>query len=210
MDITLTNVKHFLNQWFLICSSDAKHQEIFAALKGLRNGLVYGVRIRAPHALVMVMLFGQGTFRSKIKVILRMIWTHATNLGRFVLSYKLMLVFLKRVGGRYLQWHPFIAAALPGYFIFGQDNGVNTQINLYLLSRVIYGLIKLAAEKRIMPQPKTPVFPIFAAIVWGLVLWLFENNGHVLQSSLQSSMTYLYHDSNYWSSLKDFILGGNS
>ncbi|KAI1726650.1 peroxisomal membrane protein 4 [Ditylenchus destructor] len=181
MDITLTNLKHFLNHWFLICSSDAKQQEILAALKGLRNGLVYGVRIRAPHALVMVMLFGQGTqeFRYKIQ-------------------------------GRYLQWHPFVAAALPGYFVFGQDNGVNTQINLYLLSRVIYGLIKLAAEKRIMPKPETPVFPIFAATIWGLVLWLFENNGHVLQNSLQSSMTYLYHDSNYWSSLTDFILGDNS
>jgi peroxisomal membrane protein 4 len=36
-------------------------RDLLAALKGLRNGLVYGVRIRAPHALVMVFLFGSGT-----------------------------------------------------------------------------------------------------------------------------------------------------
>ncbi|KAK6038871.1 hypothetical protein COOONC_23624 [Cooperia oncophora] len=38
-----------------------KDQHFFlAALKGLRNGVVYGTRIRAPHALVMVFLFGEG------------------------------------------------------------------------------------------------------------------------------------------------------
>ncbi|KAL6737646.1 hypothetical protein Aduo_011273 [Ancylostoma duodenale] len=29
-----------------------------AAIKGARNGIVYGTRIRAPHAFVMVFLFG--------------------------------------------------------------------------------------------------------------------------------------------------------
>lgn len=33
---------------------------LFAALKGLRNGAVYGARIRFPHALVMAFLFGNG------------------------------------------------------------------------------------------------------------------------------------------------------
>jgi peroxisomal membrane protein 4 len=35
-------------------------RDLLAALKGLRNGLIYGIRIRAPHALVMVFLFGSG------------------------------------------------------------------------------------------------------------------------------------------------------
>ena len=54
-----------------------KNQHFFlAALKGLRNGVVYvyfrfkshekkfryGAKIRAPHALVMVFLFGEGTW----------------------------------------------------------------------------------------------------------------------------------------------------
>ncbi|KAK5985779.1 hypothetical protein GCK32_021384, partial [Trichostrongylus colubriformis] len=36
-------------------------QYLLAALKGLRNGIIYGAQIRAPHALVMVFLFGEGT-----------------------------------------------------------------------------------------------------------------------------------------------------
>lgn len=69
----------------------------------------------------------------------------------------------------------------------------------------MYGLAKLSVERGLLPRPATPVFPWFAALVWGLVLWLFEHHQHVLQGSLQSSMTYLYHDSDQWTGLRDFL-----
>jgi hypothetical protein len=37
-----------------------------AILKGARNGLVYGVKIRFPHALIMSILFGRGEYVSLI------------------------------------------------------------------------------------------------------------------------------------------------
>lgn len=40
--------------------SEPSYRWLLAALKGLRNGAVYGVRIRLPHALVMTFLFGKG------------------------------------------------------------------------------------------------------------------------------------------------------
>jgi len=80
------------------------------------------------------------------------------------------------------------------------------QINLYLLSRILYGLVKLGVERGYVPTARVEPFPWFAALVWGVVLWLFEHHQHTLQTSLQSSMTYLYHDSNRWTSLRDFIL----
>ena len=81
------------------------------------------------------------------------------------------------------------------------------QINLYLLSRILYGLAKLAVQKGYIPHPKNGVaFPWFAALVWGIVLWLFEHHQGTLQPSLQASMTYLYHDSNKWHGLRDFLL----
>jgi len=80
------------------------------------------------------------------------------------------------------------------------------QINLYLLSRILYGLAKLAVDKGYIIKPSGDVFPWFAALVWGTVLWLFEHHRAVLQTSLRSSMTYLYHDSNVWHSLRDFLL----
>jgi peroxisomal membrane protein 4 len=35
-------------------------QDYLAILKGARNGFVYGVKIRFPHALLMSILFGKG------------------------------------------------------------------------------------------------------------------------------------------------------
>lgn len=80
------------------------------------------------------------------------------------------------------------------------------QINLYLLSRILYGLAKLAVKRGYVPAPKGEVFPWFAAIVWGIVLWLFEYEQDTLQPSLKSSMTYLYHDSNRWNNFKNFLI----
>jgi peroxisomal membrane protein 4 len=38
---------------------DPKYAEYLALVKGARNGFVYGVKIRFPHALVMAILFGR-------------------------------------------------------------------------------------------------------------------------------------------------------
>ena len=80
------------------------------------------------------------------------------------------------------------------------------QINLYLLSRVLYGLVKMGSESGAIPKVEGDNFRWFAAIVWGIVLWQFEYHKKSLQPSLQSSMTYLYHDSNVWDGLKNFLL----
>jgi peroxisomal membrane protein 4 len=40
---------------------DPALQPLFALLKGLRNGVVYGAKVRAPHAFVMTFLFRDGT-----------------------------------------------------------------------------------------------------------------------------------------------------
>jgi peroxisomal membrane protein 4 len=42
-----------------IVHNPAYHDHL-AILKGTRNGLVYGAKIRFPHALVMAILFGRG------------------------------------------------------------------------------------------------------------------------------------------------------
>ncbi|VDP11018.1 unnamed protein product [Heligmosomoides polygyrus] len=151
----IATVMHLIRHWeslgneFLKAFKDQHH--ILSALKGLRNGVVYGARIRAPHALVMVFLFGEGTLAEKLQTILRLTKTHAVNLAKFVFSYKLCQGILQRL----------------------ED---------------------------------FPVFPLFAAAVWGIVLWLFEHHTNVLQGSLVKSMTYLYKDSNYWTDIRNFLL----
>lgn len=36
------------------------YADYLALLKGARNGLVYGAKVRFPHALVIAILFGRG------------------------------------------------------------------------------------------------------------------------------------------------------
>jgi hypothetical protein len=44
--------------------SNPEYRDYLAILKGARNGLVYGVKVRFPHALIMAILFGRGEYVS--------------------------------------------------------------------------------------------------------------------------------------------------
>ncbi|XP_018944459.1 peroxisomal membrane protein 4 [Cyprinus carpio] len=183
-----------------------KYKSALAVVKGFRNGAVYGAKIRAPHALVMTFLFRSGSLREKFRAIAQATYTHSRNLACFVLTYKGLQALQQRLQGKVLQSHSFLAACVGGWLVFGENNNINSQINMYLLSRILFALSRLAVEKGFIPQPKKDPFPLFAALVWGIVLWLFEYHPHTLQPSLQSSMNYLYHDSNTWHDISDFLI----
>ncbi|XP_026853063.2 peroxisomal membrane protein 4 [Electrophorus electricus] len=183
-----------------------KYKAAFAVLKGFRNGAVYGAKIRAPHALVMTFLFRSGSLKSKLKAIAQATYMHSRNLAYFVFTYKGLQALQEHIQGKSLAYHSFLAACLGGWLVFGDNNNINSQINMYLLSRILFALSRLAVEKGYVPQPKKDPFPLLAAIVWGVVLWLFEYYPHTLQPSLQTSMTYLYHDSNVWHDISDFLI----
>ncbi|XP_069508249.1 peroxisomal membrane protein 4 isoform X2 [Ambystoma mexicanum] len=172
--------------------------------------LRYGAKIRAPHALVMTFLFKSGSLQEKLKAIAQATYTHSRNLACFVFTYKGLLALQTYLQGERLQIHSFLAACIGGWLVFGENNHINSQINMYLLSRILFGLSRLAQEKGYIPATKRDSFPLFAALVWGIVLWLFEHHPHTLQPSLQSSMTYLYEDSNTWNDVSDFLLSNTS
>ncbi|KAG8446234.1 hypothetical protein GDO86_013905 [Hymenochirus boettgeri] len=154
----------------------------------------------------MTFLFKTGSLKDKLKAILQATFTHSRNLAFFVFTYKSLLAAQEKVQGGKWQIHSFLAACVGGWLVFGENNHINSQINMYLLSRVLFGLSRLAVEKGYIPEPKLDVFPLFSALVWGFVLWLFEYHRHTLQPSLQSSMTYLYDDSNIWHDISDFLV----
>uniref|UniRef100_H2ZAT1 Peroxisomal membrane protein 4 n=1 Tax=Ciona savignyi TaxID=51511 RepID=H2ZAT1_CIOSA len=121
--------------------------------------------------------------------------------------HALVMTFLFKDGPFFLLFFDitFLSLFSKFYSIF-----VSKQINMYLLSRIIFGLCRLGAERGCLPSEENmkgvKIFPVFAATVWGIVLWLFENHKHTLQPSLQNSMTYLYHDSNVWHNIWDFLI----
>ncbi|KAH7883811.1 Tim17/Tim22/Tim23/Pmp24 family-domain-containing protein [Phlebopus sp. FC_14] len=203
-----------VSAWLL----DPAFHDYLAILKGARNGLVYGVKVRFPHALIMAILFGRGDWKSRCRVIYRATKQHALNLAKFVSLYKTLLLVQRMAnGGKERGADTFVAGLIGGYLVFGDRTAVNEQIVLYVASRVIAALLPRAvapSSKPLSPSTETrtrPVppdaryFSVFAALSWGAVMWLFKNRGESIQPGMFNSMIYLYRDSDVWKDLRTLL-----
>mmetsp|Transcript_25133 Transcript_25133/g.54187 ORF Transcript_25133/g.54187 Transcript_25133/m.54187 type:complete len:233 (+) Transcript_25133:112-810(+) len=203
--------------------------EVAAILSGLIGGGRYGLKIRVPHAIVMTFLFGSHlSFRKKLKAVAKLAAEHASNLAAFACLYKLMLATLKvlnqriKFNGPFIErrhitsstssvpglpekpYHSFLAGAVGGYIVWGRYSGVNYQLILYLVSRILVGCVKLARKKNIPPfswkgLTFTKTYPWAAAGVWGTVMMLFEEYPDVLHPSLRRSMDEIYRFASFGS-----------
>jgi len=176
-------------------------------VKGAINGLLYGTKIRFPHALVMTALFGrQPTVSEKLQDVLSATRTHAFNLAKFVFLFKSFLFLLRHLRGatKNEPIHYLLSGFVGGSIVFGDNNPINMQINLYLLSRVLMALVRLFVQTANITPPAQS-FRMFAATVWALVMWLFYCHPTLLQPSLHKSMKTLYVDSNHWTTLASFF-----
>lgn len=123
---TMSALREALTRFIL---NPANH-DVLAIVKGARNGLVYGAKIRFPHALVMVTLFGSGTVRERWTKILTATRQHATRLAAYVAIYKTALLILRDLfhEGKQASVDPFIAGMLGGWYMFGDRTPVNEQV----------------------------------------------------------------------------------
>ncbi|TCD70073.1 hypothetical protein EIP91_005055 [Steccherinum ochraceum] len=196
--------------------ADPDFHDYLAILKGFRNGLVYGVKVRFPHALIMAILFGRGDWSSRLKTIFKATKTHALNLAKFVSLYKTLLLLQKKAnGGKERSIDTFAAGLIGGYLVFGERSAVNEQIVLYVCSRVVASFIPRAtspynmastAQSAVKPTPPdSRYFALFAALSWGAVMWLYNHRGETIQPGMFHSMTYLYRDSDHWKNLKTLL-----
>ncbi|KAG9314571.1 hypothetical protein JVU11DRAFT_5373 [Chiua virens] len=192
--------------------------DYLAIIKGARNGFIYGVKVRFPHALIMAILFGRGDWKTRCRVIYQATKQHALNLAKFVSLFKiLMLLQRKANGGKERSTDTFVAGLIGGYVVFGDRSAVNEQIVLYVVSRVIASFLPRATA----PYSKTPppngstiarpippdsrYFSVFAALAWGAVMWVYRYRPQNVQPGMYNSMTYLYHDSEVWGSLRTLL-----
>lgn len=166
---------------------------VISAFRGLRNGVYYGGRLRFLHSLVMVILFKKGTFKELITNICDLTFEHAKNLGLFVFFYKILVCLLNNLRGKGSKYHSLISGSIVGYGVFRKKTSVNNQIILYLLARVLVGAGEKLTKQEVIPKMK--FYPILASLVWGLVMFLFEDDKKNLQSSLSSSMNFIYKES---------------
>ncbi|KAF1975299.1 mitochondrial carrier [Bimuria novae-zelandiae CBS 107.79] len=203
-----------------------QYHDVLALVKGIRNGIVYGTKVRFPHALVMIFLFRSGSLRSKCWLVFKATRQHARNLGFFALTYKATMLFLKHTSpeGKERRYDAFLAGLLGGYTVFGRTigNSVSQQIVIYVFARVALALAKLAV------QPRTPGsggvgwgvleersklrnalvkngWVGFASLSWAMVMYVWRWHPEAVQPSLRSSMNYIYGQSDDWDSLRTFI-----
>jgi len=213
---------------------DPRFHDPLVLVKAVRNGLVYGTKVRFPHAFVMVMLFRSGTLREKLWLIFKATRQHATNLAKFALLFKSSMLALKSVnGGKEESIHTFLAGLFGGYWVFGHgrsaNSSVNQQIVVYVFARVVLATAKLAVQppgdnslvagsygghggkgflglnEQQLEAVRRNSWPVFASVSWASVMWLFRWYPEMLQPSLRSSMTYIFRNSEHWSDLRTFV-----
>ncbi|KAJ6790372.1 hypothetical protein PWT90_04210 [Aphanocladium album] len=204
---------------------DPRYHDLLSLVKTARNGAVYGAKVRFPHALVMVFLFRSGTIPQKCQLVFRATKKHASNLARFATIYKLAMLALKYYGptpGKEGPLDSLFAGLLGGYLVFGQRSprtgkisSVSQQIVIYIFARVCLGLAKIAVKQGaglpiVSDEPLRSsisyyAWPAFASVSWGMVMLLFRYHPDELQSSLRSSMTYIYRDCDSWDSLRTLV-----
>jgi peroxisomal membrane protein 4 len=179
---------------------------LLTVVQGLRNGILYGAKIRFPHALVMTFLFREGTLQEKFKSIYKATYQHAKNLGIFALIFKSIRVILRWLRQTDDGLNTFIAGLVGGYFRFGNNDPITSQINMYIMSRVIFGLANGLVRSEVVPYyPQT--YTAFGSIIWGLVMWLFFHHRGLLQRSMEASMQEIYVDSDKITTLPTSITG---
>jgi peroxisomal membrane protein 4 len=163
---------------------------VLAVLRGFRQGLFYGAKVRLPHAAVMTFLFAKGSLSDKLRFIFKATYTHSRNLGMYAAFYKLITCVMRNVRGVESPMNSIVGGMVGGYFMFGDNNPINAQINMYVFSRICFGAVR-ACIKQDYFKYWDKAYPIYASLIWGAVMYLFEHQG-TLQNSLTRSMVYLY------------------
>ena len=106
------------------CKGVCPHHSCFVAvLRGFRQGVVYGAKVRFPHALVMTFLFRKGPLSGKINDILKATYQHSFNLGRYVALFKLLECCMRHLRQQESGWNQLAAGFVAGGVMFGKQRG---------------------------------------------------------------------------------------
>ncbi|EGG16775.1 transmembrane protein [Cavenderia fasciculata] len=178
---------------------------ILSAIRGLRNGILTGVRIRIPYifqAVIYAAIFRDPKLTSRVKFVIKQMFFHGRNLGLFVGIYKSICCIFRNIGIKG-GIDSLVAGFIGGYVAFGDSKStsgsVNNQIVLYLFARALIGIIQSGVKRNIIPQQLSTTTPqgfrIFAGVTLALILYLTEYEPDTLNSSFMGTMTYLYHKS---------------
>jgi len=160
----------------------------------------------------MIFLFRSGTFRQKLWLVFKATRQHAKNLAMFAVMYKSSMSLLRYTnGGKEGHYDAFFAGLVGGYTVFGRTirSSVSQQIVIYVFARVCLAAGKLLVQPRALDTPSGGGFGLipndhlrkkiqengwvlFATLSWASVMYVFRWHPETLQSSLRSSMQYMW------------------
>eukprot|EP01089_Gocevia_fonbrunei_P001328 TRINITY_DN11234_c0_g1_i1.p1 TRINITY_DN11234_c0_g1~~TRINITY_DN11234_c0_g1_i1.p1 ORF type:complete len:244 (-),score=20.02 TRINITY_DN11234_c0_g1_i1:20-751(-) len=185
-----------------------RHASLFSAVRGFRNGIISGVRIRLPYviqAVIYAVLYREESYRNRVKFIVKQAFQHGRNLGLFVCIYKAICHILRKYVGVTGGLESIIAGFVGGFFAFGDSKGlsgsVNNQIVLYLFARGMIGLMASGVKRGYFKKGsaldvKSELgFRVLAGFSLALILYLTEYEPGTLAPSFISTMNFLYYDS---------------
>ncbi|KAL8916830.1 MAG: hypothetical protein Q9208_008317 [Pyrenodesmia sp. 3 TL-2023] len=177
---------------------------------------VWQVRKAVLHTPTSAQITRRCSLQEKLRIILKATFQHARNLATFATVYKTMMLLLRNVSpdGKESSPHTFLAGLAGGYLVFGRgiQSSVNQQIVIYVFARVVLALARLSVQKggaiprEFRDRVTNNAWPVFAALSWASVMWLYRWHPETIQPSLKSSMKYIYVDSNHWDSFKTLLL----
>lgn len=173
-------------------------------LKGVRNGLYYGGKVRFMHSLVMSILFMKGSPLERLRNILKLTIEHGIRIGVYVGVYKTVVLLLAKLEGRKSRLHCFLAGCLGALVInLDGDSPVNQQITLYIISRVTLSGGRLLQNKQVLP--KFDFYKVLTTCSWAAIMFLYAYNKNELQPSMTSSMDFLYLKSDGYTDWTDYL-----
>lgn len=206
----------------LLCNP--KLHDLLTVVKAARNGVVFGAKVRFPHALVNVMMYGKGSLISRLLVIMQLTRSHAKTLAMYAAAYKAVMILLRNTfsQGVELSNYSTIAGGLAGAIVFGSRTPINEQLVLYAFSRGISSLIIPRVKKVIQTQREKAAkssslascsifnkgdmtFRLFAAFSWAVAMRIYTHDPARLGQSVVGTMDYLYASCEKWDGLRTFV-----
>ncbi|CAF4919132.1 unnamed protein product, partial [Rotaria sp. Silwood2] len=101
-------ISHLINSFL----NDPSCHSTLATIKGLRQGIVYGAKVRFAHSVVQAFLFRRDPWPQRIRFILRLTYLHSRNLGLFVFCYKTLRTIAASVFGLSKPFRSFICVLI--------------------------------------------------------------------------------------------------
>ncbi|KAG5499691.1 hypothetical protein JIQ42_05169 [Leishmania sp. Namibia] len=178
----------------------------FTALKGFRNGVVYGTRVRAPHALVLNLVWSKSPYSSMPAKIFKVTKMHALGLGYSSVTFAVVRSLLRNLQGATHAWHNALAGFMVGSLFWGDpDNGVHIQMMMYMLARVLCAIYHLFTFKCALSVPPV-AYRLYMGCLWCLSIMFLMYSPDKLQPSMAQSLQYIFKDCGKFSSWYDLLV----